>query len=117
MVPGPSRTSANEHQRTALTCNTSNNRRSEHDRYDLDTVEVTGSIPVSPTTQKRRSEALSFLRGGGASGVFGRQMGVDLRTMVGRRLLDRLELVDRLRHLRQQRDQPLLWGSKTRFGL
>jgi hypothetical protein len=58
------------------------------ERY-LDTVEVTGSIPVSPTTRKRRSEALSLLQRGGASGVFGRQMGVDLRTLVGRRLLDR----------------------------
>jgi hypothetical protein len=38
MLPGPSRTSANEHQRTALTCDTSKNRRSAIDRNDLDTV-------------------------------------------------------------------------------
>jgi hypothetical protein len=40
MVPGPSRTSVNERQRTALTCGTSKNHRSEHYRYDLDTVVV-----------------------------------------------------------------------------
>jgi hypothetical protein len=47
------------------------------ERY-LDTVEVTGSIPVSPTTRKRRSETLSLLRGDRVSAVRGRQMGVDL---------------------------------------
>jgi hypothetical protein len=41
MVPEPSRTSTNEHQRTALTCNVLQNRRSAHDRNNLDTVEVT----------------------------------------------------------------------------
>jgi hypothetical protein len=50
MIPEPSRTSVKEHHRMALTCGISKTRRSAHDRNNLDTVEVTGSIPVSPTT-------------------------------------------------------------------
>lgn len=51
--PGPSRTSVNEHQRTALTCDTSKSCRSGHDRYDLDTVEV-----ITRTKIGRRPDGL-----------------------------------------------------------
>jgi hypothetical protein len=40
MVPEPSRTNANEHHPTVLTCSISKTRRSAIDRNDLDTVEV-----------------------------------------------------------------------------
>jgi hypothetical protein len=55
MVPGPSRTSVNEHHPTALACDISKVRRSMHDRYDLDTAEViartaSGRRPGPPAT-------------------------------------------------------------------
>jgi hypothetical protein len=108
------RTSLNGLERKPLTCAFSSYSRLNQWADSLDTVEVTGSIPVSPTTRKRRSEALSLTSRGGASGVFGRQMGVDLRALPRVDLPARSELGDRSFHRRQRRDESLLLLSPQR---